>query len=124
MVFGIYDHQNHCLSWEETEEYCKLLNLHTVPVIYRGVWDEKKIRALWKGKGAFPTFASTKDNPVFPEDFTPTQAEGYVVRLEEKFHHQDFRYCCAKFVRENHVTSKNNWRTRAVIPNLMKEEVQ
>jgi hypothetical protein len=35
-----------CLSWEETVEWCSLLDLHMVPVLYRGVYDEKLIVEL------------------------------------------------------------------------------
>ena len=40
-LFSVWDEQNHCLSWEETEEYAKLLGLITVPVFYRGIWNQE-----------------------------------------------------------------------------------
>lgn len=120
-VFGIYNDQNLCLGWNETEELCQLLGLQTVPVIYRGEWDEKYIRELWKGVGSFPTFASEVEYPKYPQNFFPCEAEGYVIRKEIGFSHCDFRNNCAKFVRENHVTTPTNWLSRAVIPNLLSE---
>jgi hypothetical protein len=95
-VYGIYDENNNCLPWGDTEELCALLDLQTVPVLYSGVWDQKQILEGWTGKGAFPTFGSTAKLPKFPEDFTPTEAEGYVVRLADGFPHAAFAKCCAK----------------------------
>jgi len=42
-VFGIYNEKNECLKWDEICEYCDILNLYTVPVFYRGIFDIKKI---------------------------------------------------------------------------------
>lgn len=120
-VYGIYDDKNICLSWDQVEEMCVLLGLQTVPVIYKGEWDESLVQNLWKGEGTFPTFGTTVDYPNYPDDFVLCEAEGYVVRLAESFPYDRFRECCAKFVRENHVQTDQNWMTRAVIPNLLAE---
>jgi hypothetical protein len=112
-VFGMYE-EDVCLSWDETEDICKhLMELELVPVIYRGLWDEEKIKELWTGTGAFPTFSD-------PDQKTICEAEGYVVRLAEEFPYADFRECCAKYVRPAHVTTDQNWMTRKVVPNLLK----
>jgi hypothetical protein len=47
MVFSIWEGDK-CLSWKETVEWCELLDLQTVPVIWEGTWDEKAIRELSK----------------------------------------------------------------------------
>lgn len=39
-VYGIYDDNNRCISWDEVEDMCLMLDLKTVPVIYRGQWDQ------------------------------------------------------------------------------------
>lgn len=119
-AYGIYDNQNICLHWEQIEEMCQLLGVETVPVIYRGEWDEEKVKSLWAGKGKFPTFATSKDYPSFPQDFSPCEAEGYVIRLEKEFPYEEFRTSCAKYVRANHVTTPQNWMMRPVVPNLLK----
>lgn len=120
LVFGIYDENNMCLSWDDTKELCDELGLHTVPVIYRGVWDEKKIRSLWTGKGAFPTFGTQISNPVFPDDFVESDAEGYVARIAESFCYDDFQKSCAKYVRANHVQTDSHWMDGPVVQNLLK----
>lgn len=120
LVFGTYE-GSRCLSWDDTLEICELLDLQTVPVIYRGVWDEEKIRSLWTGKGKYPTYETESDNPTFPDDFKPTDAEGYVVRLAESFDYADFQRCCAKFVRANHVRTSSHWMSKPIFPNLLYE---
>ena len=121
MVYGIYD-GGRCLPWDEVEEFCELLHLETVPVLYRGLWDEQKMRGLWQGRGRHPTYEIKPGilNPKFPDDFTSTEAEGYVVRLVDGFPYSDFSLCCAKYVRENHVKTDQHWLERPPIPNLLK----
>lgn len=118
-VFGVYDEKNMCLSWDDVEQWADLLGLRTVPVIYRGVWNEEVCKKLWTGKGKFPTFACGDDYPVWPFNFEPTTAEGYVVRLEDGFPYEEFKHCAAKYVRENHVQTSTQWMSRPVVPNLL-----
>jgi hypothetical protein len=123
LVYGVYD-GDRCLSWAETEEVCELLGLCTVPVIYKGLWDEKLIRDLWTGKGAYPTYEGRDCfgllRPKFPDDFSPCVAEGYVVRLADSFPYSEFSKSCAKYVRAEHVKTSSHWMERAPIPNLLK----
>lgn len=100
MVFGIYDGDNRCLSWDETLEWCSLLGLTPVPVRYRGVWDEKAIKACHTGTSACGGIQ-----------------EGYVVRVADAFGYDDFNTSVAKFVRKNHVTTDTHWMHAAVVPN-------
>lgn len=120
-LYGVYD-QESCLSWDETEEYASLFGLTTVPVLYRGIWDENLVKKLWTGKGTYPTYENSGD-PVrreFPQDFTPCVAEGYVVRLASAFRYDNFRNSLAKFVRDRHVKSPQNWLQLNVVPNQLK----
>lgn len=124
LVFGVYDDNNFCLPWKETVEFCQILDLHTVPVIYEGIWDEDKIKNAWKGKGAYPTFETKEENPTFPKDFTPCSAEGYVARLANSFHYDKFEESVAKMVRENHVQTNEHWMEKPVFPNKLRETIQ
>lgn len=117
LVFGIYDDKNRCLAWDEVEDYCELLGLYTVPVLYRGPWDEKLIREMWTGKGTYGTYETESDQPSWPDDFTSCEAEGYVVRITGEFDYQDFRTNCAKYVRPNHVRTSSHWMEREPVIN-------
>ena len=107
MVFSIWDGNNSCLSWGETVEWCQLLELETVPVIYQGKWDEKLVRDL------YTQYSATKDREV----------EGYVVRLSEDFPYSRFRQSVAKYVRANHVAATvHNWKRTTIVPNQVRYE--
>jgi hypothetical protein len=106
MVFAIYDENNQSLSWDDVEEWCALLDLHTVPVLYRGIWDEAKIRSLYPRPSALGG-----------------ECEGYVVRLARSFAYEEFASSVAKFVRANHVPEGTaHWRHTQIIPNRLKPE--
>lgn len=90
-VYSIWDENNVALSWDETVEWAELLDMPTVKVLYRGVWDEKKIRALYDYKNY-------------------NEMEGYVVRPAGKFKFAEFRKCVGKFVRKGHVQTSHHWR--------------
>jgi len=78
-----------CLDWDNTTEWFTLLGIPTVPILYRGSWDEQKIRSIVL-------------------DYN--KQEGYVVRVTDSFHYKDFSRSIAKFVRKNHVKpDEHNW---------------
>ena len=107
-VFGIYNQNNICISWNETKEFCDLLGLKTVPVLYEGIWNEKKIKSLYTGKSLLGG-----------------EQEGYVVRVIDSFPYEkqdeglDSLYT-AKYVRKNHVQTSEHWLQEKIIPNLIK----
>jgi len=101
-VFSIWNEWNVCLSWDETEAYAEMLGLSTVPVLYRGVWDETTLRNLV---------------PSHPND----PCEGYVVRVADSFRYSEFRKLVGKFVRENHVQTDEHWMRKAVVFNQWKK---
>jgi len=95
-VFSIWDGLR-CLPWDETVEWCKMLSLRTVPVLYRGT--------TWTGQ---PDFRTTLGGD---------ELEGYVVRLAEDFQYGAFRKSVAKYVRANHVQTHGHWMRSQVVPN-------
>lgn len=103
MVFSIWDDKNTCLSWDDTVEYASLLGLQTVPVIYRGIWDEKYAQNL----GATINTAS---------------CEGFTVRVTDSFTYGAFRKSIAKWVRKGHVQTTHNWKMRTVVRNGLRNE--
>ncbi|PGK52574.1 2'-5' RNA ligase [Priestia megaterium] len=102
-AFSVWNDKNECLSWDETEEWCSLLGIETVPVLYRGIFDEKKIHEVY-----------TKVSKVGGEQ------EGYVIRLADSFHYDNFSASLAKFVRSNHVQTDTHWMHQEVTPNRLK----
>lgn len=99
-VFSIWDGLR-CLPWDETVEWCNILGLTVVPVLYRGVF---------------------KDFSVVPKEmrYDGDDMEGYVIRLADEFHYAAFRNSVAKYVRPNHVTSDSHWKFKQVVPNTLK----
>lgn len=87
MIFSIWNEINECLSWNQTKEWANLLEIPTVPVLYQGLYDESKIKALYQ-----------------------TGTEGYVIRVAEKFTYGQFRLAMGKYVRKNHVTTSHHWK--------------
>jgi hypothetical protein len=99
LVFSVWNERNVCLSWDETLTWAALLGLKTVPVLYRGLWDEAKVRACYR--------------PILDGE----ECEGYVVRDAGEFRYREFRTRVAKYVRAQHVVEHGHWMSRAVIPN-------
>lgn len=102
MVFSIWDENNCCKSWDETVEWCQLLGLETVPVLYRGIWDEETIKSLYQ------------------EIYDGNECEGYVVRISGEFRYRDFRKSAAKYVRKGHVQTSTHWMHSQITPNKLK----
>ncbi len=97
--FSIWNEKNICLGWDETCEWFHLLGIMPVPTLYRGIYDEAKIKTLWS------------------QDKWESM-EGYVVRLTSEIPYGRFKYDFAKFVRTNHVNHAKHWMYgRSVIKN-------
>jgi len=103
MVFSIWDENNICLSWDDTVEYAGVLGLSTVPLIYRGIWDEELVRELGN-------------------KIDTNRQEGYVVRIADAFPYGAFRKSIAKWVRKGHVQTTHNWKMRTVVKNGLRND--
>jgi hypothetical protein len=106
-VFSIWDDNNECLSWEETIEWAKLLDLQLMPVLYDGIWDESIIRNIC------------------PDTFNGDPCEGYVVRVWDRFSYSQFRKSVAKYVKpefsEKLSEGASHWRYKRVVVNQLRE---
>jgi hypothetical protein len=102
-LFSLWDADNRCLSWAETEEWAALLGCPTPRVLYAGLWDEAKVREI-----AVDTEVS----------------EGYVIRTAAGFAYEDFRRHVAKWVRPGHVQTDQHWMHAMVIPNGLAERLE
>lgn len=105
LVFGVW-RGDELLSWDDTAALCAHLELQSgealplVPVLFRGVWNEKAIRALYPR----------------PSRFGPS-TEGYVVRLARSIARADWNESAAKYVRPRHVQTGPHWMLKPVEKN-------
>ena len=98
-VFNIWTDSNVCLSWDDTVEWCQLLGLKTVPVLYRGIFDIDVLKNI---------------------KLNTDKQEGFVVRIADSFKYTDFGNCVAKWVRAGHVQTDAHWSTQEIIKNNLK----
>ena len=98
MGFSIWN-GDRCLGWDETTEWFELLGIASVPVLYRGVFDQTLIQSIELDK--------------------ETQ-EGYVVRFAGSILTSEFNQLVGKFVRKGHVQTDKHWMHAEVIPNQLR----
>lgn len=84
-----------CLSWDDTLLWFEELRIQPVKTLYRGLWDEDAIKAI---------------------DSTQWR-EGYVVRVTDSFHRDEFKTVVAKYVRANHVQTEERWDEGVILKN-------
>ncbi|WP_030269691.1 RNA ligase family protein [Streptomyces sp. NRRL B-24484] len=94
--FSVWDDTGHCLGWDDTVRFLRRLGVPAPRVLWRGVLDEKALRAL---------------------RFDTERVEGYVVRTVEGFPHGEFAQRVAKWVRPHHVRTDTHWMHAAVVAN-------
>lgn len=98
-VFNIWTDSNVCLSWDDTVEWCELLGLKTVPVLYRGIFDIDVLKNI---------------------KLDTEKQEGFVIRLAGSFKYSDFGTSVAKWVRKGHVQTDEHWTMKEIIKNNLK----
>lgn len=101
LLFAIFDDRNQCLSWDDTVEWAALLEVDLVPVIWRGRWNEERMRAA----------ADAYRSPYTDE------SEGYVARVAAAFDYCDFGNVVGKSVRKDHVRTDLHWMSQAMVLN-------
>ena len=101
LVFSFWNEDNECLNWGDTKEYARMLNLHLVPELYIGKYNDEIVERI-------------------AEDIVTKGGEGIVVRTTEKFLYNDFQSHVAKYVRSNHVQTDVHWSVGKVEKNYLK----
>ncbi|WP_329529043.1 RNA ligase family protein [Streptomyces sp. NBC_01462] len=96
--FSVWDGER-CLGWDRTVRFLRRLGVPVPRVLWRGVLDERAVRAL----------------RVLRLD--PARQEGYVVRTVEGFGHEEFGRRVAKWVRPGHVRTDTHWMHAEVVAN-------
>lgn len=85
-----------CLGWDDTVRFARRVGVPTPPVLWRGTFDERAVRAI---------------------RLDTARQEGFVVRTVEGFVHNDFGVRVAKWVRPAHVQTDTHWMLAPVVPN-------
>ncbi|MFC8075239.1 RNA ligase family protein [Streptomyces sp. NPDC057307] len=93
--FSVWDGER-CLDWDATVRFLRRLGVPAPPVLWRGIFDERALRAL---------------------KLDPARQEGYVVRSVEGFVREEFGLRLAKWVRPHHVQTDTHWMHAAVVEN-------
>lgn len=101
LVFAIFL-DDICLSWDATMALCNSYRLDTVPVLYRGPYDEDLIKSCWTGISKFG-----------PEQ------EGYVIRNVDGFFIDEFNQNILKYIRPNHIKANKPWLSQPIVPNKL-----
>jgi hypothetical protein len=84
-------------AWDEVEDYAFLLDLPTVPVLFKGIVNsEKELQDL--------TEKLVKEQSVLGGE-----REGIVCRVQRAFSDDEFETCVAKWVRKGHVQTDAHW---------------
>jgi len=95
-IFGVRDN-NIWAPWDKVEEYSYLLDIPTVPVLFKGVINsEVELKDI-------------VDKLVSEPSELGGEREGVVVRSAGLFHNDDFKENVMKWVRANHVTTDEHW---------------
>lgn len=95
-IFGVRDN-NIWISWNDVEEYSYLLDIPTVPVLFKGVVNsEKELKELTEKLVSQPSALGGS-------------REGIVVRNAGIFHNDDFAKNVMKWVRKDHVNTDEHW---------------
>ncbi|WP_431965802.1 RNA ligase family protein [Actinacidiphila sp. bgisy160] len=93
--FSVWD-GDRCLDWDRTVRFLRGLGIPVPPVLWRGRYDERALRAL---------------------RLDTARQEGYVVRTVDGFRHEEFGRHVAKWVRTGHVTTGTHWMHAPVVEN-------
>jgi len=95
-IFGIR-YKNTWLSWDDVEEYSYLLDIPTVPVLFKGMTTvDKVLEKLVTDLASQPSALGGL-------------REGVVVRLRNSFQDEDFSNSLLKYVRKDHINTDIHW---------------
>ena len=110
LVFSVWTDENKCLSWPKTKDFCDDV-FHTVTTFQTGPWLPNMEKVL---SDKFIGSSKIKFRYPYAEEH-----EGYVVRLSNVFHFDEFSKSVAKFVRKNHVQTEDHWMFSTIEKNKL-----
>ena len=84
-------------SWDDIELYAGILNIPTVPVLFKGFFKtEKELKDYIINLSKQPSSLGG-------------EREGVVIRVADSFNNENFSSYLQKFVRKDHVTTTEHW---------------
>lgn len=95
-IFGVRDN-GLWISWDEVEEYSYILNIPTVPVLFKGIIDVES------------DFNLLIDKLVSSKSILGGEREGVVIRTYDSFDNDEFMNNVGKWVRKGHVKTTSHW---------------
>lgn len=95
-IFGVRDNEI-WIPWEQVEEYSYVLEIPTVPVLFKGIVNTAK------------ELQQIVEDLVSKPSELGGQREGIVVRTAGMFHNDDFADNVMKWVRKGHVSTDVHW---------------
>lgn len=95
-IFGVRDNEI-WIPWEQVEEYSYVLEIPTVPVLFKGIVNTAK------------ELQTIVEDLVSKPSELGGQREGIVVRNAGMFHNDDFSDNVMKWVRKGHVQTDEHW---------------
>lgn len=100
-IFGVRV-KDEWLSWDDVEEWAYILDLPTVPVLYKGTTNDIKSLVLQhvQTHSVLDAYDTIHGNPM---------KEGCVVRLQNNFNTEKFQKSVLKWVRKDHVNTDEHW---------------
>lgn len=98
--FSFWRNKKECANWEDTQTIFNDLEIKTVPILYIGKYDRKKVIELAK-------------------QVIADGQEGIVIRNYDKFYYQDFDKNIAKYVRKNHIQTNQHWSQGIIEKNIL-----
>jgi len=104
LVFSVIDEKEICCAWDITRLWTLSLDLHTVPVLFRGIFTEEVVAELSKPA---------------PSKYGK-EREGFVIRPDHSFPMNQYSTLTGKYVRPHHVTTDEHWMRKTVVPNHIK----
>jgi len=114
-LFAVCDSSGFWWPWHQVEALARLLEIPTVPVVFRGTFASvDEIESFMSKTAKTLSLLSKKVSP-----------EGFVIRLDQGFRNSEFGHCVSKYVRKGHVQTKDAWKgtwKKAVV--LMTDETK
>ena len=95
-------HGQTALSWDDTISRFNELGIVSVPVLYRGPFDEKIVKKIFS-------------------EMDLEKQEGLVCRVTRAFDYSEYSRVVAKCVRQNHVQTDEHWMHGKIIQNRLKK---